>query len=219
MAAPLTGRRAYFCCLFLVLASGFLGWLLERGREDILPAGDLDRLPLKIGDWSGEDIPVSARDRAILGTDNLLLRLYRQGDRFLYLYILECSSNRASFHPPKYCYVGGRTEMVERGQKSVEWAGGMVPAHRMVFLGPRGKSLVYYWYTYGETILGDYYRQQLLIIGNILLGEPRPALLVRVSVEGAFDPEIGDEMVADFARSLLPALEQYLLKSDQATDY
>jgi hypothetical protein len=89
----------------------------------------------------------------------------------------------------------------------------------MVFLGPRGKSLVYYWYTYGDKILGDYYRQQLLIIGNILLGEPRPALLVRVSVEGAFDPEIGDEMVADFARSLLPALEQYLLKSDQATDY
>lgn len=214
MAAPLTVRRAYFCGLFLVLAAGFLGWLLERGREDVLPAGDLDRLPLKVGDWSGEDIPVSARDRAILGTDNLLLRLYRKGDRFLYLYILECSSNRASFHPPEYCYVGGRTELVERGRETVGWGGGEIPAHRMVFLGPRGKSLVYYWYTYGEKILGDYYRQQLLIIGNVLLGKPRSALLVRVSVEGAFAPETGDEMVADFARSLLPALDRHLLTAD-----
>lgn len=219
MAAPLTGRRAYLIGLFLVLLSGFLTLLIERGREDILPAGDLDRLPLQIGDWRGEDIPVSDRDRAILGTDNLLLRLYRKGEWFLYLYILECSSNRATFHPPEYCYVGGRTEMVGRGREDVSWGGGVVPAQRMVFLGPRGKSLVYYWYTYGRRILGDYYRQQLMIITNILLGRPRPALLVRVSVEGAFPVETGDEMIDDFARSFLPALDRYLLTPGPDTDH
>lgn len=214
MATPLTGRRAYLGGLLLVLLAGSLVWLIDRDREDILPAGDLGRLPLEIGDWIGEDIPVGARERAILGTDNLLLRLYRKGDWFLYLYLLECSSNRASFHPPEYCYVGGRTELVERGRKTVFWEGGEVPAHRMVFLGPRGKSLVYYWYTYGERVLGDYYRQQLLIITNVLLGRPRPALLVRVSVEGAFPEEVGEEMIADFSRSVLPAIERDLLKSD-----
>ncbi len=84
----------------------------------------------------------------------------------------------------------------------------------MVFLGPRGRSLVYYWYTYGERFLSDYYRQQLLIIGNVLLGSPQPALLVRVSVEGAFEPETGDGMIADFSRVLLPALDRHLLTAD-----
>ncbi len=214
MAAPLTLRKTYLIALVLVLVSGVQVFRIDRGREDILPAGDLDRLPLRIGDWTGEEIPVSARDRAILGTDNLILRLYRKGDRFLYLYILECSSNRATFHPPEYCYVGGRTEMIGRGREVIDWPGGEVPAHRMVFLGPRGRSLVYYWYTFGEEILGSYYRQQLRIIASALLGRPRPALLVRVSVEGAFDLETGDEMIADFSRAVLPAIDRYLLTAD-----
>ena len=81
----------------------------------------------------------------------------------------------------------------------------------MVFLGPRGRSLVYYWYTFGDSFLGGYYRQQLRIVAAALLGRPRPALLIRVSVEGAFDPETGDEMIADFSRSALPAIDRWLL--------
>jgi EpsI family protein len=214
MAAPLTARRAYLTALFLVLLTGLLLWLITLGREDILPAGELDRLPLRIGEWKGEEIPVSERDRVVLGTENLILRLYRKGEWFLYLYILECSSNRATFHPPEYCYVGGRTELVERGRKLIRWEGGEIPAHRLVFLGPRGKSLVYYWHTFGEKILSSYYRQQLMIVAANLVRRPRPALLVRVSTEGAFDPETGDRIIADFARSLLPALQRYLLTAD-----
>lgn len=210
MAAPLTARRAYLAALLLVLAAGLLARLITRGREDILPAGNLVGLPLTIGEWRGEELPVSDRERAALGTENLILRLYRKGDRYLYLYVLECSSNRATFHPPEYCYVGGRTELVERGRAPVGREGGEVPAHRLVFLGPRGKSLVYYWYTFGEKILGSYYRQQLLIIAANLVGRPRPALLVRVSIEGAADLETGDKLIADFAGSLLPALQRYL---------
>ncbi len=211
MAAPLTARRACLAALFLVLAAGLLARLITRGRDDILPAGNLDRLPLTIGEWSGQELPVSDRERAALGTENLILRLYRKGEWFLYLYILECSSNRATFHPPEYCYVGGRTELVERGREAVRWGGGEIPAHRLVFLGPRGKSLVYYWYTFGEKILGSYYRQQLLIIAANLIRRPQPALLVRVSIEGAADLETGDALIADFARSALPALERHLL--------
>ncbi len=217
MAAALTPRRAYLGALTLVLLVIFLAHL--AGRGEFLPAGDLDRLPLRIGEWRGENIPVSERERAVLGTENLLLRLYRKGEGLLYLYILESASNRATFHPPEYCYVGGRTELVERGRAVVRWEGGEVPAHRMVFLGPRGKSLVYYWYAFGDRILGSYYRQQLLVIAANLLRRPRPALLIRVSTEGVVDPARGDELITDFARSALPAIERYLLEDNPPTDH
>ena len=96
--------------------------------------------------------------------------------------------------------------MVERGLRSVSWGQENVTAHRFVFAGPHGDSLVYYWYSFGSRFITSYYRQQMLIVFHQLIGRPRPALLIRLSLEGRFDPEAGDRIVEAFVREVFPTL-------------
>jgi EpsI family protein len=210
MDAAMTGRRAYIISLVLLLITAAILLLHGRGRGIEPPFGNLKILPLMINDWVGEEIMVSDRDKRLLGTENVLLRRYRKGRYTVNLYVLECASNRASFHPPEYCYVGGRTEMIERGFRTVGWGVESVNAHRFLFMGPRGRSLVYYWYTFGEKILSSYYRQQLNVISSNILGDPQSALLIRISVDGSFSTEIGDQIISDFAGEIMPAIVGYI---------
>ena len=210
MDASLTGKRAYIVSLVLLLLTAAILWVSGRGREIVLTADNLKSFPLRINDWVGEEILISDRDKRLLGTDNVLLRRYRKGEQTINLYILECASNRASFHPPEYCYVGGRTEMIEEGSRSLRWGGETVDAHRFLFMGPHGRSLVYYWYTFGDKILSSYYRQQLYIISSNVLGDPQSALLIRISVDGSFSTDTGDQIIAEFAGKLMPAIAGYI---------
>lgn len=215
MDASLSRKSAYTISLILLVLSASLQILYWQGRVDVLPAENLHRLPLTINGWEGREIAVSERDKALLGTSNVILRQYRKGRSAVNLYILECASNRASFHPPEYCYVGGRTEMVEQGRRTVRWDGTAVTAHRFIFLGPHGRSLVYYWYTFGGRFLASYYRQQLYIVSSAILGRPQPALLIRLSVEGSFETEMGDVVIATFAREVMGTIEEYLLRGQE----
>ncbi len=212
MVAPLTRNRAYIISLLLLLLGAAFRELFSAGSGAGGTGLDLTRLPLRIDGWIGQEIPVSQRDRSLLGTESMILRRYRKEGDAVNLFILECSSNRASFHPPEYCYVGGRTEMVERGRTMLYWDGGEVSSHRFLFRGPRGKSLVYYWYAFGGRFTTDYYRQQLYIVAAVILGRPAPALLIRLSVEGTFDPARGDAIIAAFAREAIPVIRKYLLE-------
>ena len=100
--------------------------------------------------------------------------------------------------------------MIEKGFRVLRWGGESINAHRFLFMGPRGRSLVYYWYTFGEKILSSYYRQQLYVISSNILGEPQSALLIRISVDGSFSTEIGDQIVSDFASEIMPAIVEYI---------
>ena len=144
MASFLTGRKAYIISMIVLLGAIFL---LIAARRSVRWSGisiDLKKLPMEVNGWEGEEMPLPERALSALGTSNVILRRYRKNSNSVRLYILESSGNRASFHPPQYCYVGGRTEMIERGTRTVSWPGKRIRAYRFIFLGPRGKSMVYY---------------------------------------------------------------------------
>lgn len=210
MAASMTLRKAYLVSTAsLVLSIGFLGVIRYRpgtGKSSI----HLDQIPLRPGGWEGEEIPISLRQKEALGTDSVILRVYRKGEKSVRFYLLGSSGNRWAFHPPQYCYVGGRTELAEKGHREIEWGEKTVRANRYVFSGPRGKSLVYYWYTFGEKNLTGYYSQQLKIMTSLLTGGIRPSLLIRVSVEGIKEPEAGDRVIREFIREAMPEIDRTL---------
>ncbi len=208
MAAGVKFRLAALATLTLLAAANIALSALERNRASSVFSLELAALPLEISGWQGRDHAVSERERRILGSPNLLFRSYRKGEMEVNLYILESAANRASFHPPEYCYVGGRTEMVERARVELEG----IPARRFVFVGPRGRSLVYYWYTFGDEITDSYYRQQLQIVSRLFAGEPSPAMLVRLSVEGRFDLDQGDAIIRSFVNDARPAFKKHLLR-------
>lgn len=218
MASRLRGRSSYIVSLVLLAAGNLALSALERGRDVSAASLDLAAFPLAFAGWEGSDHYVSERERRMLGTPNLIYRRYRKNRAEVNLYILESATNRASFHPPEYCYVGGRTEMIERERVELEGPDYPVPARRFVFVGPRGRHLVYYWYTFGDSVTDSYYRQQIQVVSRIFFGRRIPAMLLRVSVEGRFDLEWGDEIIRDFISDALPLLDRHLLRSAVAEE-
>jgi len=212
MAGALTSRRA--CLLSLLL---LLGAVLASGRFTAVPSSPAGRealrqIPLDIREWRGRDLPASERDLALLGGAGLLFRQYRKGREVVNLYLLESSRNRASFHPPEYCFVGAKAAMLKKSLTRIRGAEELGPAWRYLFRDPGGNSLVYYWYFCGGRFTSSYYYQQLQVILNYLRKAPRPAFLLRLSVEGKFPEEEGDAIIGDFVREAVPRIVPYLKK-------
>src|SRR5512141_1892537 len=66
-------------CVFLVSGAGYY-WLAERyaraSQSVPIPAGTLGRLPLGIGDWRGQDVPMDEQIIRATRTDDHLNRAY-----------------------------------------------------------------------------------------------------------------------------------------------
>lgn len=205
MATSLSSKWACLASIVVLLLANFLFFAVRRSRQEAEPTSSLRRLPLMINGWEGREFPIPEKKLEMLGTSNVILRQYRKGAWVVELYIAESATNRSAFHPPEYCYVGGRTELITRGLTELFWGGSRVAANRMVFQGPRGKSLVYYWYTFGGRSVASYYRQQVSLIISNLLGKSQSAFLVRLSVEEDSSPGGGEAAIRGFAREGLPS--------------
>jgi hypothetical protein len=68
-------------------------------------AHDLDRVPLQVGDWRGEDVPETNLEVFILlEPEQFVQRLYRDSaGHYLWLSLVGGRQSR-SFHPPDLCY-------------------------------------------------------------------------------------------------------------------
>jgi hypothetical protein len=68
----------------------------------------LDRVALTLGDWQGETVPMSDRDRAMAGGVGYLLRRYkhRVTGTTITMFLVCGSPGRVSVHTPDVCFAG-----------------------------------------------------------------------------------------------------------------
>lgn len=70
----------------------------------------LSAFPIKIGSWTGRDIPLSANVQRVAGNDDFINRLYvnKSDNQWANIYIAYSSRPRTMLgHRPEVCYVGG----------------------------------------------------------------------------------------------------------------
>lgn len=142
------------------------------------PSRDVKLLefPLKIGEWTGTDMKFENKEYekqvyAILGTNKVLLRSYADAKKEITaIQVVYSDQKRQSFHPPEYCYLGsGNNELLETGKTQIALDGGKILAvNRAVYQIKRGKVLMLDWYTAGDLMTENYYKQQLYFVINQL---------------------------------------------------
>jgi EpsI family protein len=107
-------RAAVIVAAALLVASGVgfraLDEYLERPNGGTpLPAGTLARLPLQIGTWQGQEVPIDAALRRATDTDDLINRQYRRTSdgALVSLYVAYGIRARDLMpHRPEVCYPG-----------------------------------------------------------------------------------------------------------------
>ena len=182
----------------------------------------LMEFPLNLGEWTGKDIKFEDKEYqkqvyAILGTDKVLIRAYAdRNNESAAIQVVYSDQKRQSFHPPEYCYLGsGANELLENGKAQVTLDGGKVlPVNRTVYQTKRGKILMLDWYTAGDLMTENFYKQQIYFVINQLKRAKSGGSAVRV-----WTPVIGnDTAAADAAfgrcqrliRELVKLLPDYL---------
>lgn len=196
------------------IAAGLLLFVLGAAHRLVLcdpvpdtpfAPGALDGLPMRIGDWTGADVPL---DEALVrgtDTDAHLSRHYvcRDGSESISLYIA-CGVHvsRLMAHRPEICYRrAGWTPRDSGAEELSTNEGAKLPCYILRFSQDRpefrGVTVLHYWIADGQWYGSvSHLRSRLWAI----LGAVGYVAHIQISASTtAFSPEAGARLVADFA--------------------
>lgn len=165
-------------------------------------------IPIEIGKWKGEDVPLEEKVYAILETKNVIVRKYTEPDGTQVVLYIACSDiNRRVSHPPEVCYTGGGDMILDK--EIVDMADFKV--NSFVSSKDNIKSLVYYWYKAGDRFTTNYVSQQVNAVLNQLKGNKSTIALVRVSTQMMnYDKEKAGRVLQEFSAQIIPLVRKYL---------
>lgn len=205
-------KSKYVLLVGLFLLSGLVSWRLYFKAYNQRDAMDIHSFPKHIGDWIGQDIPMSEKDYEMLETRNAFTRAYKNSKgQTVYLFIVYSKDNRKVSHPPEICYTGSGATIISRKPAQVMLDNGHVlKATKLLLEYNFTHHVAYYWYMVGGNFTPNYWVQQLLFSFQNLLGRSTSSALIRVSTgataahdEWGFDSA---QIAKDFIKVMLPAL-------------
>jgi len=197
-----------------LLIAGVWGvYAIEQGKGRTPQTVTMSRIPLKVGQWEGKDIPVEQKVYEILETKDVLVREYKdpEGDS-VYLSIVYSQSNRGSFHPPEICYLGGGVKLLNKGVENIAVNDGNVLETNILEMdGPVGVMKAWYWFAAGTRFVQSYYKQQIYLLRDAFSGRATQGALIRVS--GKIVNSRIEHKIKGFIRDMLPYLEVFFRKT------
>ncbi len=198
--------RPYLFTLSLLLLAGLAGLGVRGGSARGEGIRRARRIPLVLGDWRGEEEPVPARTREVLGTEDVVFRRYRGRGAEIELAVAAARGDRKVAHPPEVCLRAAGCEIL--GRRTVAVAGFPEGVVHLPVSREGAESQVVYWYVAAGRSTPSYLGQQIRAAADRLAGRSAPTALVRLSARGKAREVLPD--LLGFAALLRPAVERAL---------
>ena len=200
----------YWIVVVIFALASFFIVKIEMAQGGVSYTERLDKFPLKIGNWQGQNIKIEDRVLDILGTKDVIIRRYKDksGDSVI-LTVVYSNNNRDSFHPPEYCYIGGGGKLISKAKERIPLGGGRsFIANKLIMQYSEATIKAWYWYSAGGTFMDNYYLQQAYFILKAFKGSGLDGALIKVSIDrGGADME---NKAKDFIKKALPFLRKTL---------
>lgn len=206
------GKRYIILITILGIFAGII-LLIQYGhfkeRIDI----DISKMPLNVGEWNGEEVPVDEEIKDILETESVLMRKYTnlKGEK-LALSVVYYKDSRVALHLPEGCMTGKGTKIAEKRVQKIEISGeDSFYAIQMVTTSNKGDVLVLYYFETGNLRTNNYiaFRWQMLL--NKLKSKSNSGALVRFSIPIRHDLNESIEVLKHFIGQIGPELSKYLI--------
>jgi EpsI family protein len=206
--SPLTLRL--WTTVGVLLGSYVLLHTISHG-EPIVPHQPLRNLPYTVGDWKGEELPLSEQIVQATGVSDYTNRVYfRPTDPPVQLYIGYYASQRAgdTMHSPKNCLPGAGWDPISTGYATIPLAtSGQIVVNDYVIQKDLNKQMVLYWYHGRGRIIASEYAGKFWMVADAMSRNRTDGALVRL-ITPMDDGETKSRMrLISFAQSLFPDLE------------
>ncbi len=203
----MSDRLATALLVVALVASGSVAWWFQLRPDLDYDADALAELPLELGGWHGEAIPIESAVENMLRADFNLQRAYtRAEDDLVWLYVGYYGTERGGRpeHTPEICYPAGGWEIVEKGVLYE----GAISANEYVVHNDGSVRLVHFWYQSSRSsgLLGTWDVSVDQLSSRLATGRADGAL-VRLSTPLERDELDGArERLTAFAAALAPEL-------------
>jgi EpsI family protein len=214
-------RLFWLAGLFVAVGLG-----VRSGRaENVMPSRQpLRGFPIQVGEWAGRANPdFDERVVRILGADEYLTRVYRQGTAPpVHLFIGYYGSQRtgAVIHSPLNCLPGAGWQPVDRRRVTVDLAATGEPqrvrpivVNRVIVQKGDEQQVAFYWYQErGRVIASEYASRAFMVLDAARYGRTDGALVRVITPAGsdAGDVEAAAARTIEFVRAMFPLLTGYL---------
>jgi EpsI family protein len=202
--------KRYLITVLLLIVTAFIsfGAYSTVTRSSVLYTKNI---PMIIGNWYGNDIPIEERTYEVLETKDVLMREYKnpEGENVL-LTIVYAQNNRKVAHPPEVCFEGSgwsrtnkETQVFSIGNRSLEF-------NKLTIQKGNEMQLVLYLYKSGDKFTPDYYSQQVNNIFNSILHKKTSSALIRITTSHKDDIQASTNLISSFIGDVIPILEKSL---------
>lgn len=206
-------RNVFLCAsgiLVLVFSGVVHGLWTDRwtDKSDLVEAAaGLGKLPLNLGDWQGENLPLADEGKTTMAGTLSRRYVHRTTGKAVSIYVGCGRPGPVAVHTPEVCYAGSGFE-VERAQGFAVPVGPGMPRGEFWtarFLKEKAAArtnlrLFWSWYADGQWKVAD--NPRLAFAGQRLLYK----LYVIREIAGG-EESIESDPCVDFMRQLLPAME------------
>ena len=192
--------------LFIVGMVAFRFYQMQRLEKDVR---DIREIPIKIGQWKAQELPIKEHDYEILETRNLVLRDYRdKKGESVHLFVIYSETNRRVCHPPVVCLIGSGFQVTKSEKETLSLAGRTFTVNRLIAKGAKKDQLVLFWYMLGDEFTDDYVTQQLRWVLKQATGKPLGGAMIRIVTPITEDEAQAFERAKRFLQELIPVLTQ-----------
>lgn len=177
------------------------------------PARPFEQFPFELDGWRGFEAPAfDAETLKVLNADAYVNRLYEHADNgaaSLFVAYYGSQEHGEAIHSPKNCLPGSGWAAVEQSRITLAVDGRDVPLNRYVIERRGERQLVLYWFQGRGRVVASDYLNKAWLFRDALVQRRSDGALARVIVP-IRDPAQADRSARDFARAVLPQLEEWL---------
>ena len=185
--------------------------------EDIQPNKPLSTFPVEIGDWLGQETRFDQEIYDAVGVDDSFLCNYQSSDgRQVQLYIGFYQSQREGdlIHSPKNCMPGGGWNIIRTSLEDLTIPDSNPENIKLIKLdlqkGDQRQIVLYWFQSRGRFISSEYLQKIYLVIDSITRHRTDGSFVRLISpVRNGYEEKTLEEL-KDFAKLLIPVLQEYL---------
>lgn len=197
----------------LVFFSSIIAWVQFKQPQQKTSV-DISRIPLDIGEWKAEEIPIDKQTKDILETETVLMREYvnSKSEKIL-LAIVYYKDSRVALHLPESCLMGQGSRLTDRKPEKIGISDdNYFYANQIITKSDRGNNLVLYYFETENLCTNSYFKFRWRMLLNKLKGRSRSGALIRFSTVITENSLTNDlETLKRFMKEIGELLPNYLI--------